>query len=322
MGEPPSYLGRVLDADRGPVGTCFQVRSGVLVTACHVLAEIGAATVGAVVDVDELVADGPVVRAEVLATDAVHDLAVLSARPGLPTCVPALVASEDVPLDAPVVVTGHAVVDDPEGSAPRYLDSVGHWLGTTVRADDVVVGRLKAEDTMRGMSGAPVRLLNGDGVVGMVAARYNSADGWLRDSVWTARSEDVVALLGTVPGGGNFLLSTVVDSGAVSAGSGAAGRSDRPGAVDREAARAPDRQQLSDLDVPAEAAVTTEEFNAWDARVRRRLERDFGEEATERIREIKKMWNDELDRGDGFEIDRATRYARRVTGLLEELHEG
>jgi hypothetical protein len=56
--------------------------------------------------------------------------------------------------------------------------------------------------------------------------------------------------------------------------------------------------------------------------VRRRLERDFGEEATERIREIKKMWNDELDRGDGFEIDRATRYARRVTGLLEELHEG
>lgn len=32
-------------------------------------------------------------------------------------------------------------------------------------------------------------------VVGVVSARYNSADGWLRDSVWVARVEDLVPLL-------------------------------------------------------------------------------------------------------------------------------
>ena len=43
------------------------------------------------------------------------------------------------------------------------------------------------------MSGAPV--LVGDRVVGIVSARYNSADGWARDTVWVARSEDLEALL-------------------------------------------------------------------------------------------------------------------------------
>ena len=46
---------------------------------------------------------------------------------------------------------------------------------------------------MRGMSGAPV--LAGELVAGMVSARYNSIDGWGRDSVWVARTEDLVPLL-------------------------------------------------------------------------------------------------------------------------------
>ena len=32
-------------------------------------------------------------------------------------------------------------------------------------------------------------------VVGVVSARYNSADGWLEHSVWVARSEDLRPLL-------------------------------------------------------------------------------------------------------------------------------
>lgn len=36
------------------------------------------------------------------------------------------------------------------------------------------------------MSGAPVRRLADDVVVGVVCARYNSADGWLAHSVWVA----------------------------------------------------------------------------------------------------------------------------------------
>jgi hypothetical protein len=43
-GPVPGYLGRVLDADGAPVGTCFQVAPGVLVTAWHVLSAIGAAS--------------------------------------------------------------------------------------------------------------------------------------------------------------------------------------------------------------------------------------------------------------------------------------
>ena len=45
------------------------------------------------------------------------------------------------------------------------------------------------------MSGAPVRRLSDDAVVGIISARYNTADGWGRDSVWVARCEDLAALL-------------------------------------------------------------------------------------------------------------------------------
>ena len=50
----PGYLGRVLDGGGAPVGTCFQVAPGVLVTAWHVLDDIGAAAEGTCVQVDPL----------------------------------------------------------------------------------------------------------------------------------------------------------------------------------------------------------------------------------------------------------------------------
>jgi hypothetical protein len=46
---------------------------------------------------------------------------------------------------------------------------------------------------MKGMSGAPV--LSGNFAVGIVSARYNSADEWARNSVWVARTEDLTPLL-------------------------------------------------------------------------------------------------------------------------------
>jgi hypothetical protein len=45
-GRVPGYLGRILDSGDEPVGTCFQVTPGVLVTAWHVIDEIGAADAG------------------------------------------------------------------------------------------------------------------------------------------------------------------------------------------------------------------------------------------------------------------------------------
>ncbi len=59
----PGYLGRVLDSDGDPVGTCFQVAPGVLVTAWHVLDEIGAAAEGAEVRLDPLAGGEPLTAA-------------------------------------------------------------------------------------------------------------------------------------------------------------------------------------------------------------------------------------------------------------------
>jgi hypothetical protein len=55
-------------------------------------------------------------------------------------------------------------------------------------------GRLSSTSVVAGMSGAPVRRGSDDVVVGVVAGRYNSADGWLRDLVWVARTEDLEPL--------------------------------------------------------------------------------------------------------------------------------
>jgi tetratricopeptide (TPR) repeat protein len=196
----PGYLGRILDADGAPLGTCFQVRPGVLVTAWHVLVEAGAENQGASVLVDGLPPDGVGAEpAEVLLTDPLHDLAVLRRSVPLPASAGPLAATDQVGMDVVVEVTGHVVVDDPEMARPRYLVASGRWAGGTTREDAVAVGRMKADDTMTGMSGAPVRRRSDGAVVGVVSARYNSADGWLRDSVWVARTEDLLPLLHQIP---------------------------------------------------------------------------------------------------------------------------
>ena len=59
-GRVPGYLGRVLAGGDTPVGTCFQVAPGVLVTAWHVLDDIGAAEHKAEVRVDPLAERGRV----------------------------------------------------------------------------------------------------------------------------------------------------------------------------------------------------------------------------------------------------------------------
>jgi WD40 repeat protein len=115
---------------------------------------------------------------------------VLTTTDPLDASVAGLLASDEF-AGGMVRVTGTADVHD-LGRSYRYLDADGRWAGGTTR-DGVALGRLVASDLMPGMSGAPV--LTGGLVVGVVTARYNSADGWLRDSVWVARSEDLARLL-------------------------------------------------------------------------------------------------------------------------------
>jgi hypothetical protein len=189
----PGYLGRVLDGQGEPVGTCFQVRPGVLVTASHVLDDIGSGEPDRAVQVDPL-AGGNQFTAAVARVDRARDLAVLISVAGLPTTAGPLTATDEVVLREPVTVTGHAVLQDP-GRRYRFLNASGEWAGGTIVDDEILLGRMTSSAVLPGMSGAPV-VRESDGlVVGVVSARYNSADGWLTGTVWVIRTEDLSPLL-------------------------------------------------------------------------------------------------------------------------------
>ncbi|MDJ0346186.1 trypsin-like peptidase domain-containing protein [Streptomyces sp. H10-C2] len=195
----PGFLGRILDLDGAAVGTCFQVAPRIVVTACHVLADLGCDRIGARVASDALNGSAAPAQAEVVAVDAARDLAALRRAAPLRGTVAGLAHTDTVTLLTDVVVTGVSAVDDP-GHDYRHLDATGTWQGGTVRDTHVALGRLASSSVVPGMSGAPVLRLSDNLVVGVVSARYNSADGWLRDSVWVARIEDLAQLLATIPG--------------------------------------------------------------------------------------------------------------------------
>jgi CHAT domain/Trypsin-like peptidase domain len=192
-GLVPGYLGRVLDGGGVPVGTCFQVASGVLVTAWHVLDDIGAAEEDARVGVDPL-GGGEAFGAAVARLDQAHDLAVLICDVPLLATAGDLAATDQVAPRTGVRVTGHAVIADP-GRTARSLTTIGQWTGPATWQDATPTGRMTAEALMPGMSGAPVIRDSDGAVAGVVSGRYNSADGWLAGTVWVARTEDLAPLL-------------------------------------------------------------------------------------------------------------------------------
>lgn len=195
-GDPrvPDYLGRVLDAGGVPIGTCFQVSPGVLVTAWHVLDALRTGDVDAIVAVDALTGGTAARDARVVRVAPVSDLAVLVTDVPLPRSVAGMVTTDAVPLLADVVVAGVVHVDD--GSRQyRWLAAAGQWKSGTTRDDAVQLGRFTSTDVLPGMSGGPVRRLADDVVVGVVSGRYNTADGWLTGTVWVARVEELLPLL-------------------------------------------------------------------------------------------------------------------------------
>jgi hypothetical protein len=191
-GRVPGYLGRVLDSGGEPVATCFQVALGVLVTAWHVLDDLGMAAEDAGVWVDPL-GGGDRFAATVARLDPVHDLAVLTYATGLARTAGALTATDQIELRAAVSVTGHCVFDDDRTA--RFLNAPGEWAGGTTWDDAVPVGRMTSTAVLPGMSGAPVVRDVDGAVAGVVSGRYNTADGWLTGTVWVARTEDLAVLL-------------------------------------------------------------------------------------------------------------------------------
>ncbi|MFV0457806.1 MAG: CHAT domain-containing protein [Actinomycetales bacterium] len=213
-GLPEAYLGRVLTAAAEPVGTCWVAAPGVVVTAYHVVQDVtgslpvvwqdDAATPdpGSVVPIEPLRAGvAAVSQARVLAVDAVLDVAILSG--GWACATPVLAATDLVRPDEPAQAVGAGYLDDPtEERARRVWSTTGRWMGLTMFEDSTRLGVLVASGVLKGLSGGPVVRLSDGQIIGMVSGRYNSADGWARDSVWLVRVEDVVETAGESCGGG------------------------------------------------------------------------------------------------------------------------
>jgi hypothetical protein len=136
----------------------------------------------------------PPTEVQVVRVDELHDLAVMRSAVPLPASVRGTVATSTVRPGTDVMITGVADVDD-AGYTYDYLDAPGKWQGMALRDERLALGRVVASAVMVGMSGAPVRRLADEVVVGVVCARYNSADGWLAHSVWVAGTEQVSRLL-------------------------------------------------------------------------------------------------------------------------------
>ncbi|MFN8097373.1 MAG: tetratricopeptide repeat protein [Dermatophilaceae bacterium] len=204
-GLPAGYLGRVLDGNGAPVGTCWVAARGLLVTARHVIAE-AAGTIPAVWDPEDPEVPGssvtvepmrpgvafPPTTAHVVGLDATSDLAILRISTGTwPCAVPAVAASDPVTIGEPLALAGYAVLEDPARAALAYWETAATWSGAAVHSDGTRLGVLAGSGALPGLSGSPVIRRADGAVVGQVSGRYNSADGWARDSVWVSRIEDL-----------------------------------------------------------------------------------------------------------------------------------
>jgi hypothetical protein len=141
-------------------------------------------------------ADGADRPATVHSVDEARDAAVLVCDVPLEGSAGGLVATDSVVPGTDVAISGVAQIDDEK--ALRYGSTSGHWQGSALREDGVALGQLTAPGLVKGMSGAPVCRVGDNGVLGMVSARYNSADQWLRNWVWVIRTEDLRPMMAGV----------------------------------------------------------------------------------------------------------------------------
>ncbi|TDD69766.1 trypsin-like peptidase domain-containing protein [Actinomadura rubrisoli] len=194
----PGFLGRVLNARAEPIGTCFQVVPGVLVTAFHVLDDLDGGRVGAEVRTDALSGGLAPAPGEVLAVAPDRDLGVLRRAEPLGDVVPGLASRGSVRLQTEAYLVGVPQLEDP-GHEHRYLTATGAWRGPTER-DGIEVGRFESVSVLPGMSGAPLLRISDGVVLGVVTGRYISGGFSMRDSVWVTHASDVAEVLSSVPG--------------------------------------------------------------------------------------------------------------------------
>lgn len=203
----PGFIGQVLDGGGATVGTCWLVAPGWVLTAAHVAQAAGADVVAASVTAERafsaaadraderavtlrlrrgLEKTGPVIEGRVRRADTVIDLALVKIDAESWDSAPAgLADSENVKPKEVVVVTGAAELADAREDAALIASSTtGLWDMGGLRKDSLYLAKIKASGVLPNMSGAPVIRAEDSTVVGLVTSRYNSADGWGRDTVW------------------------------------------------------------------------------------------------------------------------------------------
>jgi DNA-binding CsgD family transcriptional regulator/tetratricopeptide (TPR) repeat protein len=178
-----------------PIGTCFQLRPGVLATTADVLDTLNAG-IGAEVWVQPLTDDHPRV-ATITSVDRSRDVAILAAEISLPgSAGPLAVADETTPGSDVEIVS--VASPGTGGSATRA--TLGHWRGTG-QVDGQRLGRVAVPGAFPWMRGSPVVRIHDGAIIGMVSGRHNSAEQWLRDSIFVVAGDDLAAAAG--PGATN-----------------------------------------------------------------------------------------------------------------------
>jgi Trypsin-like peptidase domain len=193
--SPRDFLGIILNSSRTPIGTCFQIASGVLVTAYHVIEEAGAAEY----DHDllfEPIDGGEAHSATIKRIDDRNDIAVLTTNHPLRLSVSHLAYSEVQIPDTPLHMVGYGLLPETHYTAEhRYLPTIGSWEGTSRQPDGTILARGRADGVAVGMSGCPILRNTDNAVLGILSKRYNTADGWSRGRIWISRIEDLEPLL-------------------------------------------------------------------------------------------------------------------------------
>lgn len=187
--DPAPPLAVVGTADGGAVGSAFEVGHGYLITAWHVVAACQAGGSSASIRLRWLGTDRTAL-AELVDSERENDLALLRMSTSFISTPPVFASA--APGDD-VCITGSGSLADPEHDY-EYLSAVGQVQGPALRDGSPLLAA-KMSGVAVGMSGSPVWRTSDRSVVGMLTGRYNSADGWGRDTVWIIPGERIQAML-------------------------------------------------------------------------------------------------------------------------------
>jgi hypothetical protein len=192
MGDIPPYMGKLRHGDV-VVGSAFWVHAEGLIATCdHVLTTAQTTQAGDTLIYEDLSSGGTLQAQVTTYRDARHDLALLHTSAAAPSVVPRVIPSARAASGMRFHLVGYGELVD-KNHEYAHLSASGLVIGP-VRRDNIDLLQLECKQILRGMSGAPVIVEDVGGVVGVVSGRY-TAQLWMQDTVWAAKSEHLIDLL-------------------------------------------------------------------------------------------------------------------------------